>query len=150
MDPITVAAGLVALLSPYVKKAAEEFAGDAGKYALDRTKLLWEKLQAKFHGELGMAQALDRFASDPDGNREHLRAKIEEKLAQDPRLNDELSSVLADIERAAPNIKVVQQVKEAEELIGVKARRISRGTFDVAQESDKVKKATGIEIDEVG
>jgi hypothetical protein len=150
MDPTTVAAGVVALLSPYVKKAAEDFAGEAGKYVFEKAKLLWGRLQTKFQGEQSTRQVLERFVADPDGNGEQLRAKIEEKLAQDPQLADELSAALADIKRAAPNVKVVQKVKDAEELIGVKARRISRGNVDVSQEADKVKKATGAEFDEIG
>ena len=31
MDPATIAASADALLAPYLKKAAEEFAGEAGK-----------------------------------------------------------------------------------------------------------------------
>ena len=51
MDPVSIAAGVGALLAPYLKKAAEEFAGEAGKYVQEKAKGLWEKLRAKFESD---------------------------------------------------------------------------------------------------
>ena len=49
MDPATIAASLVALLAPFLKKAAEEFAGEAGKgaasFVQDKAKALWQRLR---------------------------------------------------------------------------------------------------------
>lgn len=150
MDPATIAVGLATLLSPYVKKAAEEFAGEAGKYAAEKAKGLWDKLKTRFEGDPPAKEVLDHFASDPDGHREQFQTAIERWAAKDPALANELSAALADIKRAAPHIKVVQEMKEAEEMVGVKARRLSRGDVDVAQKADKVGKATGVELDDIG
>ena len=51
---------------------------------------------------------------------------------------------------AGANVKVVQRMTEAEQLVGVKARRLARGNVDVTQEVDKAKKVTGAEFDEIG
>jgi hypothetical protein len=41
-------------------------------------------------------------------------------------------------------------MKEAEAVVGLKAKRMTRGTAEVTQEIDKAKGSTGVEIDEIG
>jgi hypothetical protein len=150
MDPVTIAAAVGALFAPYFKKAAEAFAGEAGKYVHGKVKDMWEKLRARVAGDPQAAAALDRFERDPDGARTELEALVEKQAAADTALRDELAEALAEIKRQAPNVKVVQRVKEAEEAVALKARRLARGNVDVTQEVDKAKKATAVEIDEIG
>lgn len=149
MDPVSIAAGVGALLAPYLKKAAEEFAGEAGKYVQEKTKGLWEKLRAKFESDPQAEKTLERFEADPEGARPDFEAQLEKKVTEDPSLRDELAQALAEVKRQAPYVRVVQRIKEAEELTGVKARRMTRGTVDVKQEAEKVKNATGAEFDEI-
>jgi hypothetical protein len=150
MDPVTIAAAVGALFAPYFKKAAEAFAGEAGKYVHGKVKDMWEKLRARVAGDPQASAALDRFERDPDGARRELEALVEKEAAADTALRDELAEALAEIKRQAPNVKVVQRVKEAEEAVGLKARRLARGSAEVTQEVDKAKKATAVEIDEIG
>jgi hypothetical protein len=150
MDPVTIAAAVGALFAPYFKKAAEAFAGEAGKYVYGKVTDMWEKLRARVAGDPQAAAALDRFERDPDGARPELEALVEKQAAADTALRDELAEAVAEIKRQAPNVKVVQRMTEAEELVGVKARRLARGNVDVIQEVDKAKKVTGAEFDEIG
>ena len=150
MDPVSIAAGVGALLAPYLKKAAEEFAGEAGKYVQEKAKGLWEKLRAKFEGDPQAEKELDRFEADPEGARSDFEAQVEKKAEEDPSLRDELAQALAEIKRQGPHVKVVQRIKEAEEATALKARKMTRGTVDATQDIDKVKKATAVEIDEIG
>ncbi len=154
MEPATIAASLVALLAPYLKKAAEEFAGEAGKgvatFVQEKAKALWERLRAGFAGNAPAIQVLDRFAADPDAHRDEVEVQLAGKLAQDRPLQEELAATLAEIKRAAPEIRVVQKMKEAEAVVGLKAKRMNRGTAGVTQEIDKAKGTTGVEIDEIG
>lgn len=69
---------------------------------------------------------------------------------EDSTLRAELAEALAEVKRQAPHVRVVQRIEEGEKLIGVKARRLERGTVDVVQEGGKVKEATGAELDEIG
>jgi hypothetical protein len=151
MDPVTIAAAVGALFAPYFKRAAEAFAGEAGKSVHGKVKDMWEKLRARVAGDPQAAAALDHFERDPDGARPELEALVEKQAAADTALRDELAEALAEIKRQAPNVKVVQRVKEAEEeAVALKARRLARGNVDVTQEVDKAKKATAVEIDEIG
>lgn len=150
MDPVSIAAGVGALLAPYLKKAAEEFAGEAGKYVQGKAKELWEKLRAQFESDPPAEKSLERFEADPDGAQPDFEAQVEKKVAEDPSLREELARVLAEIQRQAPHVKVVQKIKEAEDITALKARRLARGAVDVTQEADKVKTATAVELDEIG
>jgi hypothetical protein len=150
MDPVTIAAAAGALFAPYFKKAAEAFAGEAGKYVHGKVKDMWGKLRTRVAGDPQAAVTLDRFERDPDGARTEMEALVEKQAAADTALRDELAEAFAEIKRQAPNVKVVQRVKEAEEAVALKARRLARGNVDVDQEVDKAKKATAVEIDEIG
>lgn len=150
MDPLTIAAAAGALFAPYFKAAAEAFAGEAGRYVHGKVKEMWDRLRARVAGDPQAAAALDRFERDPDRARPELEALVEKQAAADPALRDELAEALAEIKRQAPTVKVVQQMTEAEELVGVKARRLARGSVDVTQEVDKATKVTGAELDEIG
>jgi len=150
MDPVTIAVAVGALVAPYFKKAAEAFAGEAGKYVHGKVKDIWEKLRTRVAGDPQAAATLDRFERDPDGARTELEALVEKQAAADTALRDELAEALAEIKRQAPNVKVVQRVKEAEEAVALKARRLARGNVDVTQEVDKATKATAVELDEIG
>jgi hypothetical protein len=94
------------------------------------------------------AAALDRFERDPDGARMELEALVVKQAAADAVLRDDLAEALAEIKRQAPNVKVVQRVKEAEEAVALKARRLARGNVDVAREVDK--KVAAVDIAEIG
>jgi hypothetical protein len=153
MDPATIAASVVALLAPYLKKAAEEFAGEGGKgaatFVQEKAKALWQRLRAGFAGDAPAVETLDRFAADPDAHKDEVEAQVAGKLAHDRPLQDELAAALAEVKRAAPQIRVVQKMKEAEAVVGLKAKRMTRGTVEVTQEIDKAKGTTGVELDEI-
>jgi hypothetical protein len=150
MDPATIAASVAALLAPYLKKAGEDFVGEAGKFVQDKAKVLWQKLRAKLDGDPQGKIVLDNFEEDPKANGEAFTTKIEEKVASDKALSDELSADLAEIKRKAPYLRVVQEMKEAEDVVGVKGKRLKSGTADVTQKIEKGKNVTGQEWDEVG
>jgi hypothetical protein len=150
MDPVSIAAAVGALLAPYFKKAAEDFVGEAGKYVQGKAKALWERLRAKFEGDPPAKEALGRFEADPDAARPAFEAQVAKKVAADAALRDELAQALAEVKRQAPQVKVVQRIKQAEEVAGVEARRLSRGTVEVTQEVEKAQKVTGAKLDEIG
>jgi hypothetical protein len=160
MDPATIAASVVALLVPYLKKATEEFAGEAGKFAgeagkgaalfvQEKAKALCERLRSKFASDTPAVETFNRFASDPDAHKGEMETQLASKLIDDKPLQDELAAALAEVKRAAPQIRVVQKMKEAEAVVGLRAKRMTRGTAEVTQEIEKAKNTTGIEFDEI-
>jgi hypothetical protein len=129
-------------LARYFKKAAEAFAGEAGQSVHGKVKDMWEKLRARVAGDPQAAATLDRFERDPDGARTELEALVVKQAAADAALRDKL----AEVKLQAPNVKVVQWVKEAEEAVALKARRLARGNVDVAREVGKARMMAAVEI----
>jgi hypothetical protein len=151
MDPATIAAGAAALLSPYLKKAGEEFAGEAGKYVQEKARDLWQKIRAKLDGDPPARVVLDKFEANPDAHVGEFTVKVQEKIAADKPLADEISAGVADVKRNAPYVRVVQRIKEAEDVVGVKANSLKTGTVDLDQALDVAKgKIVGVDIGDIG
>ena len=150
MDPATIAASVAALLAPYLKQAGEDFVGEAGKFVQGRAKVLWQKLRARLEGEPQGKVVLDQFEKDPEAHSDDFKATLEQKMAQDKTLSDEVSAEVAEIKRKAPYVRVVQQMKEAEDVVGVRAKRLKSGTVDVRQVVEgRAKGLTGADVDEI-
>jgi hypothetical protein len=151
MDPATIAAGAAALLAPYLKKAGEEFAGEAGKYVQGKARDVWQKIRAALDGDPPAKVVLDRFESDPDANADEFAAKVEEKIGADRPLAEAIAADVAEVKRKGPSIHIVQKIGEAEELIGIRAKRVAAGTIDLTQEVTVAKeKVVGGEFEEIG
>jgi hypothetical protein len=154
MEPSVIAASVVALLTPYLKKAAEAFVGEAGKgaatFVQEKAKAIWERLRKASDVDPSATAALDRFEADPDAGKDEAETQIASRIALDRGLEAELAEAIAEVKRAAPQIRVVQNMKEAEDVVGLKAKRMTRGNAEVSQVMDKAKKVSGAEFDEIG
>ena len=98
MEPSVIAASVVALLTPYLKKAAEAFAGEAGKGAVtfvqEKAKAIWERLRKASGPDPSATAALDRFEADPDAGKNEAETQIANQIAQDNSLQTELAAVI--------------------------------------------------------
>ena len=152
MDFASLAAAAVAALTPYVKDAVEDFAGKAGKLALEKTKALFQRLKDKFSGDGYMAGTLDRFetAEEPDKYTSQLEDIVAEAAENDPEFASDVGELVKEIEAAGPSLKVVQKMKKARDVTGIKAREMRSGTAEVEQDIDDAKNVTGIDIDKIG
>ena len=86
MDPATIAASVAALLTPYLKKAGEEFAGEAGKFVQEKARLLWQKLRAKLDGKPPAKEVLDSFEKDPAAHADDFTETVAATVAADKPL----------------------------------------------------------------
>ncbi len=150
MDPATIAASVTALLAPYLKKAGEDFVGEAGKYVQERAKGLWEKIRAKLDSQPESKVVLDDFSKNPDAHGDAFKITIEKTVAANPTLATEISTEVADIKRKAPYLRVVQDMTKAEDVVGATIKRMKGGTADITQTIDTATKVKGAEIDEMG
>ena len=145
MEPTIIAASVVTLLGPYLKKSLEEFAGEAGKKAFDKAGQLFSWIKGKVTGET--ATTLTRFEKDPDRYQPFLQDVLAEQLAQDSAFRDELAARLEAIKAEAPTVEVVIKMKEAEKVTGVRIKNLTRGTVRAALDIEKGKDITGADID---
>ncbi|MCM3905369.1 MAG: hypothetical protein ND866_27035 [Pyrinomonadaceae bacterium] len=93
MEPITtLAATVIAILTPYVAKGAEEFVKGAGKDAYEKTKQLFVRLKEKWTGDDEASQALTNFEKKPDWYEPVLRKFLERDLETDRNFADDISN----------------------------------------------------------
>ena len=145
MDPATIAAGVVVLLSPYVKKSVEAFAGEAGKLVFKKTEELFTWIKSKFTGEA--ASTLGRFEKDPERYAPFLEDILAEHLQRDPKLLADLAGIMEEIKKEAPTLNVVIKMKEAENVTAVRIKNMSRGTANASVDIEKGKNIVGAEVD---
>lgn len=150
MDPITIATSIVTLLTPFVKKAMEEFSGKAGDAVFDKTRELYHKLKAKFTGDDFADGTLKRFEKDPDKYAAYLEDVVQEQLQKNEDLSQEFAQLLEQIQQLGPTITVVQKMIKARNVTGVDAGDIIKGSVDVQQGMDDAENVTGVKVTTVG
>src|SRR4051812_20537263 len=109
MDPATIAAAAITILSPYVKDAGKELIKTVGEVTLEKAKGLFVWLKERFAGDPVAAKDLSRFEADPDKFEPFLQATIEEKAQADPAFGVELKKRIDEI---GPQIMVFQRIKD--------------------------------------
>jgi hypothetical protein len=149
MDPATLAASVAALVAPYLRKAGEEFAGEAGQYVQKKAGELWSKLRAKFDPDPRTKAVLDAFEANPDPGSDEFKGAIEEKATSDQPWSDELAAELTEIKRRARSVLVVQRMDEAERVVGIEGKRIRSEKVEVQQDIKKATDVIGIKVDEI-
>jgi len=150
MDPLTLAAAVIALLKPFATKAADQFAGEAGRAVWDKTAALLTRLRSALTKDPAVRDGVDEFVREPDAQADAAQALLAQEFQRDPALRAEIEALIADIKRAGPQVAVVQQMKVAEDVVGIEARRMSRGSASVRQDADHAVRMTGAKIDEIG
>lgn len=147
MDPATLAAGAIALLTPYLTRAGTEFAGEGGRAAWRLASRLLGRLRSAFAGNRPERETLEAFSSEPAGSAAKTQEMLEAAFGSNPELAGQVGQILQQVKRLGPDVYVVQRIAEAEEVAGVKARGIRSGAVQVNQEVKKAKNVTGVEID---
>jgi hypothetical protein len=147
MDPATIAAAAVTLLSPYVKDAGSELVKTVGEVALEKAKGLLTWLKDRFAGDPVAVKDLSRFEGDPDRFEAGLQSTIEEKAHADPAFAAELKR---RIDEVGPEITVFQKIKDGKTVVGVDADAIHSGKTAVTQEADGVDNLTGVRAKTIG
>ena len=152
MDPViaTLAANTVAVLVPYVKKGAEEFASEVGKVAAERVKGLLNTLKARLSGDKEATENFEHFEEKPERYKSTLKDILQEKLNQDKNLAAELGRLLKEIKETCPNIDIYIKMTEGMDIIGIKAKEMKKGKVKVDMEIEKGEKITGGEFEIVG
>lgn len=149
MDPViaTLAGSVIAVLTPYVKQSAEEFARFAGQAAYEKTKSLLESLKARWADDKEASETLERFQEKPERYQPVLNDILEEKLSKDQALASDIGRQLKEM---GPVLEIIQKIKEGENITGLEAGQVSGGKARVSQEIEKGKGVTGAKIDRLG
>ncbi|MER5257145.1 MULTISPECIES: hypothetical protein [unclassified Streptomyces] len=149
MDPLTLATGAVALLTPFLSRAAQDFAGAAGQSAWLKAEELLSRLRARFAGTEHEG-TVEEFADGPQAHTQEMTDLLEAECERDAALREEIERLLNEVKRAAPHIVVVQRMKRMESQVGVRSKKMTRGDVSVTQESDHAVSGAAVDIDEIG
>jgi hypothetical protein len=102
MDPIaSLAASAVAVLSPYLAKAGEEFAKEAGKAAANKFGALYQFLKTRFKKKPAAKEALADLEANPENEdaKAALRRQLTKQMNADKAFIDALRKMLDEIDQ---------------------------------------------------
>src|SRR5690554_6187385 len=139
MIPPDLASQIVSVLVPYLAQGAVEFARVAGEAALNQARGLLARLKERWADDPEAIDKLQRFEQEPEQYLMDIADLLDEKLAYDSELVRQLSEALKKME---PYIRIVQQMDEAKNVLGLRAKSMKSGRLDVEQ-SGKAENFTG-------
>lgn len=149
MELASLVTAVMTVITPFVKKGAEEFIGGAGKDAYEKAKTIFNKLKERWarDEDKEALSLLNNFEKKPERYQLILEEVLQENLAQDKELFDQLSILFQEI---APKLEVIQNMNEAEDVTGLKAKKMNKGTAKVIQDINQGRNILGAEIDSIG
>jgi|SRR5687768_219091 len=147
MDPISLAATVIGIVSPYVAKGAQELISHVGQEAYEKTKQLVTYLKDKWTGNDEASSTLKNFEQKPERHEKALQDILEEQLSNDPQLAAEVEKQVNELK---PYLEVFQKMKKGEDVVGIEADEMKSGTAKVAQEIDEGKNIKGAVIKRIG
>jgi hypothetical protein len=147
MDPATIAAAALTILSPYLKDAGRELVKTVGEVALEKAKGLLGWLNDRFAGDPIATKDLSRFEGDPDKFESGLQSTIEEKAQADLAFATELKK---RIDEFGPQIVVFQRIKDSKNVVGLDADTVRSGKIGVTQDAEQVDNMTGVRAKTIG
>jgi hypothetical protein len=143
MDPVTIGATVVSILTPYVADAGKELVKTAGEAGLEKIKGLLHWLKGKFAGDPVATSDLSRFEKDPTAFAPALQATVVSKVKDDPAFAAEIGQRVKEL---GPIITIIQNYENAKNLVGLKADRVTSGKVSITQTGKIIDGGTGAEI----
>lgn len=149
MDPAitNLVSGIMTVLMPYVAKGAEEFARLAGAAAYSKAQNLFRTLKEKLAADEEAMDSLSRFEEKPERYRSVLEDILQERLAEDEDLADELKKLLQGM---GPDLEIIQKMDVGVDVTGLEAEEMARGKAKIEQDIKEAKNVTGAKIKRIG
>jgi hypothetical protein len=147
MDPATLAASVISILTPYVTKSATELVETVGQVAYDHAKKLFNSLKARWSSDPVAADSLNRFEKKPDVHAPALKEIVEERAANDPRLAEEISQTVKEI---GPKLDILIRMTKGEDVTGLDAENVKRGNVKVDMDIKEGTHIVGAKIKNLG
>jgi hypothetical protein len=103
MDPATLAATILAVLTPYLVKAGGKLAEEVGENLPENAGKLWAALAKKFKGKPAAEEAITDLAKKPDDedNQAAVRKQIKKAVEEEPGLLSMLADLLENARKEA-------------------------------------------------
>jgi len=147
MDPVTLAGSVIAILTPYVTKGAKELIETVGEVAYDHAKKLLNTLKARWSGDPVASDSLARFEKKPEVHAPALQEIVEERLANDAQLREEISQTVKDI---GPKLNILVKMTKGQGVTALDAENVTRGDVNVTVDIGDGTNITGAKIKNLG
>jgi hypothetical protein len=147
MDPATLAASVISILTPYVTKGAKELVETVGQAAYDHARKLLTTLKTRWSADPVAVDSLTRFEKKPEVHAPVLQEIVEERIAADPQLRDEVAQTVKDI---GPKLTILIKMAKGEDVTGLEAENVNRADVGVTLEIQEGKKVVGARIKNLG
>jgi hypothetical protein len=149
IDPVitNLVSNVMSVLMPYVVKGAEDFAQLAGKAAYVNAQSLFRTLKEKLASDEEARDSLSRFEEKPERYRPVLEDILQERLAEDEVLANELKKLLQGME---PDLEIIQKMDVGVDVTGLEAEEMAGGKAKIEQDIKEAKNVTGAKIKRIG
>lgn len=147
MHLISIATGVITVLTPYIKARLKKFSESKGEAAFKNEIKILNTLKRRFEGDKFALESLGRFEEKPESYRPALEDILKEKLSKDKDLVKELSKLL---EERGPTIETTMKVEEANGVIGTKVGKLKKGKVKTTLDAKKAKDTIGTVVEEAG
>lgn len=147
MDPVSVAAAAMTVLSHYLFKAGEATASELAKQGLGKAEALLQSLWCRWKGLPEKEARLEDFVAGRTGAKSTLESALAVEISTDPAFAAELRKMF---EGGPPEVFVKQHAKSSENVTAADIRKILRGRVRVEQILEDVKSGTAFKADEFG
>lgn len=147
MSVTLLAASAIAVLGPYVAKAAEGMAGKVGEKVLEKGEALLSGLWARWKGKPASEAILSEFVKDPVSGKANLQAELAVDLATDSHFQQ---AVQALIDGGSPQAFQQQTVRDATIVTGPEIVRLVRGSATQVQDVANAQVVMGPKIGTIG
>jgi hypothetical protein len=145
---VELATTVVAILLPFLKRGAEEFATAVGKAAAEKVQGIFTRVRRWFADDEQATSSLEAL----EGERADLYVPVvegilAEKLKDDEAMREQLQRLVDEL---GPTLSIVQEMEEAKRVIGLRAGTLSSGSVEVTQKIGTAEDVTGAHIDKIG
>ncbi len=102
MDPVTIAASAVAILTPYLAKAGEEVSKKAVGAAWEKVSEIYQAVKGRLSQEKDEypKEVLKRFEKEPEKRKQAMQETLADVLEKDPDFSGKLLKMLKDADKA--------------------------------------------------
>ena len=146
-----LAAKVVEILSPYVKKGFDKFSEDVGKAGAEKVKGLLDTIKARFSGDKVASKNLAEYEKKPEIYQPVIQETLKEKMLKDKDMAAELEGLVKEL---GPTLELIQKIKILEgEATVLESDEMKSGKLKATQEIDEVRekgKATTVKIKKIG
>lgn len=141
-------AGLaISIVAPYMVKGAEAFAQEVGTEAFTAVKAVVDRLRKWWSNEPVAAATAEALPSDPEKYSEILAGLLSSDLAKNEELASELKTLT---DHVGPHAHVVQRIEVADGVTGADIEELVTGTVHVEQDMKEAHDVTGFKAKRVG